>query len=468
LSHAAELFAEDEFDHLLSRGRSYFAPLRRLVYHLLQDFEERFKRDDGHPEAVSYRVIIPDLAADSEDEDPALFNALKIGCETATFQTASAFGGEIAWALPTELWVSLALSPMFGLKPAIGGSAEYPVAQLRRFIQKPLPPGYVETPGTARPREEPKVDPSLAKKKVFLSISFKGPDENAGNRYALKQAISEYMLEKKLKKVDFETADAKWNMPCVDAEDMPVSGNIREKVLSGMRRAHYILLEIASRSPSVYFELGMAQALGKPWIPVWNRTSFPMMDTGNLPGYIRIAEMIDYELTHNGTISERRQFADKVLRGFAELEDGEPARRDPAHALSERGEDLTVQDRVFYFAHEEGTFWDVPHQEVRRHLEGLGYCEVQFPQAVERQDELVRICYAIKKSALCLIDTSRGDPGFFWRLGYAFASDSQREVVHLLPHKESEITMWLGKPSIQWRADDLVRQVRAFFDRKSR
>jgi hypothetical protein len=338
--------------------------------------------------------------------------------------------------------------PKFGLKPTVGVEEEKsPISDLQQIVNKRR---YPEEPGAPLHFTD-RVKPKVQQKKVFLSASFQ--PEHKPARDALKIGMSEYILDRRLSQSEFEVMEPKH---CFDAEDMPGPEKLRDRAKHGLTTADYSIFDVSSKRPSVFFELGMAHALCKPWWLLWHHTPYNPLDTSFLPGFLKQPLIIDFTLTKAGRLSEKKEFCRKVLRELGELERGEPFSADP---LKELGQEVRLQPDSFYFAHSNESYWDIVHKEVKSWLGAKGLTEVGLPQHLLSKDEWIKICYCIKSASLCLIDTTGLDCGFYYMLGYAYAQKGKRIVVNLHQGDERKIFMWEGMPDISWNMKTMTQDI---------
>ncbi len=320
-------------------------------------------------------------------------------------------------------------------------------------------PGELGSPVAIKDQIRPKVHG----KKVFLSTSFH--DEHKRARDALKIAISEYVLNRRISQREYELMQPKY---CFDAADMLKGNLLREKAKYGLSIADYSVFDVSSKRASVLFELGIAQALRKPWWIVWHSTPFNPLDTSFLPSFLKEPEIIDFKLAKGEKVLKREELCRKVLGRLMELEKEKPFSPDP---LKELEREVILQPDSFYFAHSNETYWDTIHKDVKSWLEGRGLTEVKLPEDLTGKDEGVKICYYIKSASLCLIDTTGLDCGFYYVLGYAYAQEGNRITVNLHPGDESSISMWQGMPDISWNmqrmSQDIIAGLQKYISRKS-
>lgn len=307
------------------------------------------------------------------------------------------------------------------------------------------------------------IRPKVQQKKVFLSTSFH--DEHKTARDALKFAISEYILNRKVTQTEYESMQPKY---CFDAADMLAGNLLREKSKYGLSIADYSVFDISSKRASVFFELGIAQAINKPWWIVWHFTSSNPLDISFLPSFLKEPEIIDFKLTKNEKVLKREEFCRKVLGRLMELEKGGPFSPDPLKELS--GE-TTLRPASFYFAHSDESYWNPIHKDIRSYLQRKGLTEVSLPDELIGKDEGIEICYCIKSASLCLVDTTGSDCGFYYMLGYAYAQEGNRITINLHPDDENPISMWQGMPDISWNAQrmsqDIIASLQEYISRKS-
>lgn len=461
LADVAKEFSNKEFLHILERGRKYGSELQRLIYHILSPFEEQFVGQSGttSTEAIPYKVKI--LMGNPEEVNNTEFcTALKQGFEIGVLRSDKIVEHEVKNTVPLEFWVNLSLMPKFGLKPVIGGGEEgYPMSILQEIMKK----RYPEEPG-APLRFTDRIKPKAPKKKVFLSTSFQVEDKLA--RDALKIGMSEHILDRRLSQRDFEVMEPKY---CFDAEDIRGPEKLRDRAKYGLTIADYSIFDVSSRRPSVFFELGMAHALCKPWWMVWHCTSSNPLDTSFLPGFLKQPLIIDFTLTKAGRLSKRDEFCRKVLGSLRELEKGEQFPPDP---LAELRQEVALQSNTFYLAHSGESYWSPTGKEVKSWLEGRGLTEVSSPGNLIGEDEGIKICYCIRSASLCLIDTTGLDCGFHYMLGYAYAQKEKRIVISLHRDDKEPIFMWEGMPDIPWNmqriSQNIITHLEAYIPKKGR
>lgn len=223
-----------------------------------------------------------------------------------------------------------------------------------------------------------------------------------------------------------------------------------------MCEADYSIFDVSSRRASVFFELGIAHALSKPWWMVWHSTSSNQLDTSFLPGFLKQPLIIDYRTTKAGRISKRDDFCRKLLGELMELEKGEQLPPDP---LKELGREVLQQPSTFYFAHSDESYWNTTYKEVKSWLEGRGLTEVSLPKDLIGKDEGIKICYSIRSASHCIIDTTGLDCGFYYRLGYAYGQKEERIVINLHRDDEEPIYMWKDMPNIRWNMQTMSRDI---------
>lgn len=319
----------------------------------------------------------------------------------------------------------------------------YSVSTLKEWMEKRSPgePGF---PVAITDRIKPKVQ----RKKVFLSTSFHYEHKLA--RKALKIGISEYILTRTISQSELEFMEPKY---CFDAEDVRGPEKLRDRAKHGLTTADYSLFDISSKRASVFFELGIAHALCKPWWMVWHSTPSNPLDISFLPGFLKQPLIIDFRTTQVGKISKKDEFCRKVL---GELEKGGQFSPDP---LKELGREVILQPNSFYFAHSAESYWNPVQKEVKSYLERKGLTEVSLPRDLIGKDEGVRICCRIKSASVCLIDTTGQDCGFYYILGYAYGQEEERTVVNLHQDDKEPIFMWEGMPDIPWNIQRMTQDI---------
>lgn len=331
----------------------------------------------------------------------------------------------------------------------------YSVSILKEWMEK----RYPGEPGFPVPIKD-RVRPKVQRKKVFLSTSFQ--DEHKGARNALKIGISEYILSRSIPQSEFELMEPKY---CFDAEDVRGPEKLRDRAKYGLSMADYSVFDISSKRPSVFFELGIAHALCKPWWMVWHSTPSNPLDTSFLPGFLKQPLIIDFRITKAGNISKKDEFCRKLLGGLEKESNFSP---DP---LKELGREVALQPNSFYFAHSDQSYWNPTHKEVKSWLEGRGQTELRLPDNLIGKDEAIKICYCIRSTNLCLVDTTGLDCGFYYMVGYAYGQKEERIVVNLYRDDEEAIHMWRDMPNIPWNmqtmTQDIVGRLQEYIPRKS-
>ena len=94
------------------------------------------------------------------------------------------------------------------------------------------------------------------------------------------------------------------------ADDLLNQQNILGDILSSIASADLIVADLTYSNPNVYYELGLAHALGKPVILLGQ-------DIEEIPFDIRSYRLIIYD-THFAKISDARQALEKCAQGFLE------------------------------------------------------------------------------------------------------------------------------------------------------
>ena len=83
-------------------------------------------------------------------------------------------------------------------------------------------------------------------------------------------------------------AGAKKNFDCLVSLDMGAAGQIIEQVWQQIRRAEIVVADLTNSNPNVFYEVGLAHALGKQII-------FITQDTGKLPFDVSTSRCVRYE-----------------------------------------------------------------------------------------------------------------------------------------------------------------------------
>jgi len=296
-----------------------------------------------------------------------------------------------------------------------------------------------------------RIKPKVQGKKVFLSTSFH--DEHKPARKILKIGISEYILSRSISQREFELMEPKY---CFDAEDMQGPEKLRDRAKYGLSKADYSIFDVSSRRASVFFELGIAQALCKPWWMVWHCTSFNPLDTSFLPDFLKQPLITDFRITQPGNISRKDEFCRKVLGSLMESEKAEQFSPNPLEVL---GREVILQPNSFYFTHSAKSYWDPIHREVESYLERIGLTKVTLPRDLIGKDEWIKICCSIKSASVCLIDTTGQDCGFYYILGYGYGQEGERIVINLHQDNEDPIFMWEGMPDIPWHIQRMTQDI---------
>lgn len=443
ISAVAKEYAKEELGHILARG----APieLQRLVYCLLLDAEKDFKFGKS-PEALPYIIHLKENFDGDADK---LMPILRKGFEIGVLHSEQMVINEINETISRQFWISLSLLPYWGLKPVVHSIniKDYLISDLIYYTKKPYP----NEPGSWHPIAKDWIKPKVSKKKVFLSISFRTKDGYEETRKALKLAIHEYISFEKLSWDNFKYKVDKF---CFDADDMIEGGPLREKVRYGLEKANYVLCEIASKNPNVFFELGMVYAFKKPWCPIFNLELFPGGDIAHFAKFLRGTSIVFYNLTKAKQIAKKGDFLRKIFGILMSLEENKPVPVDPLFEYN----DIQARPNTFYLAHEEKTFWRKPHQEIVEHLKKAhGYSEVRLPQKLIGKSELIKICYLIKSASLFLIDACENTPELCFQLGYAFGLSLNKKkllVISLHPER-NPVTLWTDMLDIGWSIDNI-------------
>src|SRR5437870_4875441 len=70
---------------------------------------------------------------------------------------------------------------------------------------------------------------------------------------------------------------------------------IRESIVGDLARTDCVVADISDRNPNVYFELGLAEAMGKGSLIIANKRS-----ANNIPSDVRDFQLLFYEDTQKG------------------------------------------------------------------------------------------------------------------------------------------------------------------------
>lgn len=81
--------------------------------------------------------------------------------------------------------------------------------------------------------------------------------------------------------VDFDStykiiknACLKRNLRCTRGDEMYIEGNVLRSIIEQIMESRYVIANLNGRNPNVYYELGIAQAIGKPVILIANVSSY--------------------------------------------------------------------------------------------------------------------------------------------------------------------------------------------------
>lgn len=290
-----------------------------------------------------------------------------------------------------------------------------------------------------------RVKPKVRDKKVFLSVSFRVSYLDV--RESLKGSISEYILDRKISPRELKMM---MDRPCFDAEDMLEGRYIREKAMHGLSAADYSIFETSSKRPSVFFELGIAHALGKPWWVIWYQPKPADFDTSYLPGFLQAPQILTFNITGNKRVSYYKDFCRNLLGRLQKLEEGDPFAADPISTLKKS----LRHDASSYYAWipSEGVFANLP-QKIDSLFSQLEYKRSELKNIVFNGSELVSICALVYQSAIVLVETTDEDPGAHYILGYAYGLGGNRLIINIHKKTKKVISMWRDMPEISWSLD---------------
>jgi len=290
-----------------------------------------------------------------------------------------------------------------------------------------------------------RVKAKVRDKKVFLSVSFH--DSYLDVRESLKQSISEYILDRKISPTELKMM---MDRPCFDAKDMLEGRYIREQAIHGLRAADYSIFETSSKRPSVFFELGIAHALGIPWWVIWYQPKPADFDTSYLPGFLQGPQILTFNITRNKRVSRYKDFCRSLLGRLQKLEEGEPFPADPISPFKKS----LRHDASHYYAWitSEGVFANLP-QKIDSLFSQLEYKRSELKNIVYNGSELVSICALVYQSAIVLVETTGEDPGAHYILGYAYGLEGNRLIINIHTKTEKVISMWGDMPEIEWSLD---------------
>lgn len=445
MSEFAVRFAEREFENIMAIVQDYnlARSVQRLVYWLgreaEREFEEALKRGVTTAEAAFLKVCVTNLDSPAAED---VLRTLRAAHEAGLLRVEDSLGCELAGATPTTFSVMAAFAPLAGLKPIVASSSEYSTEYIKSLINQP----HKGEPGVGVPIVRTK---AASGKRIFLAIQFtKDPEWSVDARRVLKRFFSAYLLgrEKPLSQAEYEQHAEK---PCYDAEDMAEGTEIGEKAFAGLREANYALFEVAARNPSVFYELGMAMAIGTSWAMIWNdaRGYGEDFDTATLPRFLQTVLIQPYQLSRKGQIRNARDFVRKVM-GY--LEKLERQNRCPVHPKDPCEFDPTMGRYAFSLFTPAGDEWTSANKAIRELLEQKGLKEVILPTGVSTKPELCHVCYKVKASRLCIVDSTgekKPNPAGYFILGM---SDGLGDRVAVNLHRDivQPITMRRARPIV--------------------
>ena len=89
---------------------------------------------------------------------------------------------------------------------------------------------------------------------------------------------------------------------CIISDDLAKPGSIITQVWEGIRRSEALIADLTGVNPNVYYELGLAHALGKP-------TVILTQDQGELPFDVRPLRRINYSPRDHETLAQELEKA---------------------------------------------------------------------------------------------------------------------------------------------------------------
>jgi nucleoside 2-deoxyribosyltransferase len=344
-----------------------------------------------------------------------------------------------------EFYPNWLLAPKFGIPFRPEQSQVYPL-KLDKVL-KWMKEGLKKKGGRGISRKEEQLSLLPCPAPIFGGISY------------LKGGWEEKVRDKLTRSVDKIIKEI-WpkfeGTPYLDSgKELPM-GDIGEKSFELIKKSKTCIFEVTTSNPSVYSELGIALALLKPSIMIWNIRERPF-DYQQIVDFLQNIELFRYSGVRNID-----RLVEDIIR-FGSLYDGKVKSawfyaREPQFRLEEESNTYAL-----LYGRNSDITSEIEEGLSQRLYESFKIKPLrEIPSEVKKLVKLAEICYKLHVAQYIIIETSFNTPETFFMYGYAKALGKNIFMLHKEGTPEPP-TMWRKKREDVWKhSKDLIEKVWKF------
>jgi len=430
-----ERFSKDKYSEILSLG----TVTNPNLYGLINGFFKRL-RDE---EIGLSRFVLEKSCDITKDEFNQIVNTLKDTIPTGILHTSDMINFELEpykMITEVEFLPNCLLAPRFGVTFRHDRSLLYHLAMNK--VLKWMKEGRKEKRGFYGTKREEPGQLSLFDKypepifaPIFGGISYRKGGWEEKVRERLMESINKITKDMWS---DFEGG------PYLDAGEESPRGDIGMKSLELIKEAKTCVFEVTTSNPSVYSELGMALALLKPSIMIWNIEERPF-DYQQIVDFLRSIEILQYKGTRRIYRLIKNEIINFGLRYNGKTKSAWFYDREPPFKIEKRDNTYT-----FLYGSKSGITLEIEERLLQKIYESFKVKSLEIPFEVKREGSLAEVCYKLGTAQHIIIETSFNEPGGFFMYGYAKALGKDPLILYKKDTPEPP-TMWRGQRKESWK-----------------
>lgn len=425
--------SKEKYSEILSLGTVTNPDLYGLISGFL-------KRLQSEKRSLS-RFVLERTHSITKDEFTQIVNTLKDAIPTGILHTSDMVNFELE---PHKMITEVEFLPNCLLAPEFGVTFRHEQSPLHHLAMndaiKWMKEGRKEKIGFYKSKKDvPKqlslLDPEPKFVPIFGGISYRKGDWEEKVREKLRES-----LNKIIKDMWSEFTGKAY----LDAGEESPRGDIGMKSLELIKEANTCIFEVTTSNPSVYSELGIALALLKPSIMLWNIEEKPF-DYQQIVDFLRSIELFQYK----GTKGIKRLIKEKIinfgLRYNGKINSPWVYDHKPQFKIEKEGDTYT-----FLYGNGSGITSEIEEGLSQRIYESFRVKSLEIPSEMKREGRLAEVCYKLGMAQYIMIETSFNKPSGFFMYGYAKALEKDPLILYKEGAPEPP-TMWRGQRAKSWK-----------------